>query len=322
MNNRTSEQRQKKSYKHLFGPVPSRRLGRSLGVDIVPLKTCSFDCVFCQVGRTTELTVRRGIYVDTEEVLDELTRWLSSGDTADYITLSGSGEPTLHTEFGRLIEFVKEKSIIPAALLTNGSLLHMPEVRADALKADVVKVSLSAWDESSFRAINRPEPGLMYDKVYRGIKKFSEDFFGELWVEVFLVAGVNDKLEQVENIAAQVNALNADVVHLNTVVRPPSERWAKPASEDNMEKLAELFKPSAELIGFRTQEPTGSEWTAHRDRIVGMLSRRPCTAEDIAAVSGLHPNEVAKYLAELGASGLVKSEERGGLLFYIMKSSG
>ncbi len=321
MKNKVSEQRHKEAYKHLFGPVPSRRLGRSLGVDIVPLKTCSFDCIFCQVGRTTELTLKRAVYVDTDEVIDELTRWLYSGDTADYITLSGSGEPTLHTEFGSLLEYVKEKSIIPAALLTNGSLLYMPEVRADALKADVVKVSLSAWDESSFRLMNRPAPELTYDRVYGGIKNFSYDFCGELWVEVFLVDGINDKPEQVKKIASEVNALNADVVHLNTVVRPPSENWAKPASQDKMKQFAELFDPTAEIIGFRKQESPSSEWTAHRDRIVGMLSRRPCTAEDIAVVSGLHPNEVAKYLAELVSSGLVRSEERGGSLYYLMKSS-
>ncbi len=316
MSNRISQQQREEPYKHIFGPVPSRRLGRSLGVDLVPLKTCSFDCVFCQVGKTSDLTVRRGVYVDTDEALDEVTRWLSSGDTADNITLSGSGEPTLHTEFGRIIEFVKEKCIIPAALLTNGSLLHMPEVRADALKADVVKISLSAWDEASLRAINRPAPELTYERVYGGIKSFSEDFFGELWVEVFLVAGINDKPEQVRKVAARVNALRPHVVHLNTVVRPPSESWVKPASQDAMERLAELFEPHAELIGSRKLESGRTEWTAHRDRIVSMLSRRPCTAEDIAAVSGLHPNEIAKYLAALIESGGVKSEERGGKRYY------
>ena len=150
-------------YKYLFGPVPSRRLGRSLGVDLTPHKTCSLDCVFCQLGRTTEKTIARQEYVPTDKVLAELAEWLDRDGQADYITLSGSGEPTLHSGFGKVLEFIRSKSVIPAVLLTNGTMLQLPEVREAAACANVVKISLSAWNQASYEWVNRPHNQLRFE---------------------------------------------------------------------------------------------------------------------------------------------------------------
>jgi wyosine [tRNA(Phe)-imidazoG37] synthetase (radical SAM superfamily) len=152
-------------YRYLFGPVPSRRLGRSLGVDLTPRKTCTFDCVFCQLGRTTHKTMTRKEYVPVHAVLAELGAWIKENGKADYVTLSGSGEPTLHSDFGEVLQFIRSRSSIPAVLLTNGTLLHLPEVQEAASYAHVVKVSLSAWDQASFGWVNRPHPELSFSRV-------------------------------------------------------------------------------------------------------------------------------------------------------------
>ena len=152
------------TYRHVFGPVPSRRFGRSLGVDLTPLKTCSFNCVFCQLGPTPRTTLERREYVPVQSVKNEILRWRDAGGTADYATLSGSGEPTLHSGFGEVLRFLKAELPCSAVLLTNGSLLHLPEVRAAAAEADVAKLSLSAWDDDSFRQINRPHPDLDFHR--------------------------------------------------------------------------------------------------------------------------------------------------------------
>ncbi|MDY7035834.1 MAG: radical SAM protein, partial [Thermodesulfobacteriota bacterium] len=172
-------------YRYLFGPVPSRRFGRSLGVDLNPYKTCSLDCVFCQLGRTTKKTITRREYVPTESVLSELHEWLNEDGRADYITLSGSGEPTLHSRFGDVLQFIRSQSTIPAVLLTNGTMLNLQEVREAAACADVVKTSLSAWDQPSYIWMNRPYPQLRFDHLIEGQKAFRAQFNGQLWVEVF-----------------------------------------------------------------------------------------------------------------------------------------
>ncbi len=188
-------------YKYLFGPVPSRRFGRSLGVDLTPYKTCSLDCVFCQLGRTTKKTVHRQEYVPTEASWPNWESGLKTDGQADYITLSGSGEPTLHSRFGEVLEFIRAKTTIPAVLLTNGTMLQFPEVREAAATANVVKVSLSAWDQASYGWVNRPHPQLQFDQLVKGQKDFRAQFKGQLWMEVFLVAGMNSMPADVSKIA-------------------------------------------------------------------------------------------------------------------------
>jgi wyosine [tRNA(Phe)-imidazoG37] synthetase (radical SAM superfamily) len=193
------------SYQVFVRPGAVAALGLSLGVDLNPVKVCTENCVFCQVGRTTELTTERKAWVPTDAVLAEFDRWVAAGNRADYVTLSGSGEPTMHSGFGDVLRYVKAAGTFKTALLTNGSLLWLPEVRGDATEADVVKVTLSAWDEESFARIHRPAEGVTFARLLEGELALREEFTGKLWVEVMLLPGYNDAPEQVRAIAEQVN---------------------------------------------------------------------------------------------------------------------
>ena len=303
-------------YKHIFGPVPSRRLGRSLGVDLTPFKTCTQDCVFCQLGRTATKTISRGEYVSTVELLDELRQWLKKDGKADHITLSGSGEPTLHSRFGEVLGFIRKKTSIDSVLLTNGSLFFLPEVRNAAAQARIVKVSLSAWDRASFGWVNRPHPDIDFKRMIEGQKAFRDEFKGQLWIEVFLVAGINSIPADVEKIAAVIELLRPDRIHLNTAVRPPAEDFVAPLPMERLAALCDLFQPPAEVI-VAHEFHEGIEIQANQEKIIEMLQRRPCTAEEIAGAFSLHLNEVNKYLGALTQEGRICTEKASGSVYYL-----
>jgi wyosine [tRNA(Phe)-imidazoG37] synthetase (radical SAM superfamily) len=306
-------------YHYLFGPVPSRRFGRSLGVDLTPRKTCTLDCVFCQLGRTTHKTITRQEYVPVQAVLSELGAWIKENGKADYITLSGSGEPTLHSGFGEVLGFIRSHSSIPAVLLTNGTLLHLPEVQEAACHAYIVKVSLSAWDPASFGWVNRPRPGLSFHQVIEGQKAFRARFKGQLWLEVFLVAGMNSLPSDVTKIAALAKEIRPDRIHLNTAVRPPSEDFVVPLSKERLDSLAPLFCPKAEVIAeFEAKQRI--EMHATEEEIYSMLKRRPCTAQEIAETFSMHPNEVSKYLGKLLRDKRIRAQVVNTLLYYVADS--
>ena len=307
------------NYKYLFGPVPSRRFGRSLGVDLSPYKTCSLDCVFCQLGRTIEKTVIRQEYVPTDIVLSELKEWLKNDGGADYITLSGSGEPTLHSRFGEVLEFIRSKSTIPAVLLTNGTMLHLPEVRDAAACANVVKVSLSCWDQTSYRWVNRPHRQLKFDQLVEGQKALRTQFKGKLWMEVFLMRGINSALDDVRKIAALAKQINPDRIQLNTAVRPPAENFAASLSKEAMEDLVHLFQPAAEVIADFSAKHA-EHMQANQKTIFSMLRRRPCTADQIADVFDMHLNEVSKYLGILMRSNQIHVERKNFAVYYAAKN--
>lgn len=303
------------AYKYLFGPVPSRRLGRSLGVDLTPFKTCTLNCVFCQLGRTTRKTVARKEYVPVKNVKAELARWVKGGGQTDYITLSGSGEPTLHTRFGEVLGFIRERTPFPAVLLSNGTLFTMPEVRKAACQAAIVKLSLSAWDQDSFEHINRPHVCLKFNQMMDGYRAFRDEFQGKLWIEVFLLWGMNSIPREVEKIAELVGIIKPDAIHLNTAVRPPAEDFAVPVSRKQMEALAGLFRPRAKIIAEYSSHKT-AEIAANEMTILAMLRRRPCTSRQIANVFGMHLNEVAKYLGKLTRTGTVRAQIKNQETYY------
>ena len=310
-----------KQYKYLFGPVPSRRFGRSLGVDLTPFKTCSFDCIFCQLGRTTVKTIERSEYVPVADALAELGDWLKTGGSADYITLSGSGEPTLHSRFGEVIDYIKRNTDIHAALLTNGTMLSLPEVREAASLADVVKVSLSTWGQNYFEYINRPHPQLDFERLLEGIKTFRNIFKGEMWLEVFLIWGVNSTPADAGKIAALASEIGPDKIQLNTAVRPPAENFVTALPRKHMEELAGIFDPPAETIAEFTSDSAG-EIHANETTILYMIQRRPCTAEQIGETFGMHLNEVAKYVGKLSRAGEIGQERRNGGIFYTAERGG
>jgi len=294
----------KRAYKYLFGPVPSRRLGRSLGVDLTPFKTCTFNCVYCQLGRTTAQTLERRDYVPVAAVEAELDAWLAAGGTADHITLAGSGEPTLHRGFGTVLQAIRARTAIPSVLLSNGTLFWQPEVREAAGLADIVKVTLSAWDASSFAQVHRPHADLDFQRILEGQRAFREGFSGRLWVEVFLLPGINSGRPDVERIAALVNRLKADEIHLNTAVRPPAEACARVMPREALEAVATLFRPVAHVIAEFSAEAS-PEVAINEATILALLERRPCTEAQLAAVFGLHLNEVAKYVGKLERMGKI-----------------
>jgi len=310
-----------KQYRYLFGPVPSRRFGRSLGVDLTPYKTCSFDCIFCQLGRTTVNTMDRREYVPVQEVIEELDDWMNLSGEADYITLSGSGEPTLHSRFGRIIEFARTSSSIPVALLTNGSLLDDPDVRAAASKANVVKVSLSAGDQAAFEKINRPHPDVTLNGLVDGIQAFRNEFAGELWLEVFVVQGVNSTPKDISRIAERAKSIGPDRIQLNTAVRPPAETAVHPVPKQKLESLAAYFDPPAEVIAEFSSDFSPST-RANEDTILAMLQRRPCTAREISAALGLHIDLVSKYIGKLERTRVIRAKHSGHNIYYACHREG
>lgn len=307
------------SYRHLFGPVPSRRFGRSLGVDLIPLKTCSLDCVFCQLGRTTHKTVERKVYVQVKDVIAELERWRDEDGQADYITLSGSGEPTLHAAFGEVLAFIRGAFALPGVLLSNGTLFDREEVREAARAASVVKLSLSAWDAASFERVNRPHPAVDFERMVEGMRAFRETYTGEIWMETVLLPGFNDQPEQVDRMAGLIATIRPDRIHLNTAVRPPAEPSVRAMRSADLEALAGRFRPRAEVIaGF----PGAGEESVRitEARVLDMLARRPCTIRQVAEVFGLHVNEVSKYMGDLVHRQRVQSVRRDGEVYFMAES--
>jgi wyosine [tRNA(Phe)-imidazoG37] synthetase (radical SAM superfamily) len=299
------------SYKYLFGPVPSRRLGRSLGIDVTPFKTCSFDCVFCQCGCTTKLISERAEFVLFEEVCAELSQWLKEDGAADVITFAGSGEPTLYSRLGELIDFIKERTGIPVMVLSNGTQLHRIAVRDELMRADRVKISLSAWDDDSFRKINRPAAGLSFAQLLAGEREFRREYSGELWLEVFLMEGVNATPGQVEKIAGFAREIRPDRIHLNTAVRPPAEADALPVSKEKLASFCDLFSPRAEVIASFSAE-AGSAPDLNVENVVHLIRRHPATAAQLAQNFGTTETALRPLLEDARLA----TETVGGETYY------
>jgi wyosine [tRNA(Phe)-imidazoG37] synthetase (radical SAM superfamily) len=303
--------KEKSSY--VFGPVPSRRLGRSLGIDLVPPKTCTYDCVYCQLGRTTQKTMERKSWISIEDVISELKSKLAT--KPDYITLSGSGEPTLNQDCGRLIEEIKKITNIPVAVITNGSLLFKQEVRNALLGADIVMPSLDAGDEEIFKKINRPCGDITFAKMLQGLIDFRREFKGKYWLEVFFVAGLNDSDNDVEKITECIKKIRPDKVHLNTVSRPPAEN-VKAVSSKRLQEIAKKIYANAEVIANFKGENKIGDFEVRSNDIVEMLKRRPCSADDISAGLKISKIETLKHIEELIMSGKIKQIRQNDSIFY------
>ncbi len=308
----------KSGFRHVYGPVPSRRLGRSLGVDLIPFKTCSYDCIYCQLGRTTNKTVERKEYVPISDVLAELEKKLAGRSSPDYISLAGSGEPTLHSGIGDLIRKIKRLTKIPVAVLTNGSLLWRDEVREALMAADLAIPSLDAGDAALFQYVNRPHPDISFDRMVEGTAAFAAVFPGEVRLEVFLLDGVTGLASEVRKIAALAKRIRPARIELNTVWRPPGEDYAFPLAPDRMRVLKEIFEGPVDIIGGSGlgESAGGGEAGLGDEDILALLRRRPCTREDVAAGLGIHVTEAIKRLDALDKSGKVKRTMAGARAFY------
>lgn len=302
--------------RHIFGPVPSRRLGRSLGVDIVPCKVCSYDCVYCQLGRTSQRTLERREYVAVSEIVADVEAKLASGCEFDYITISGSGEPTLNSRIGDIIAEIKKRTEKPLAVLTNGSLLWEPEVRANISGANLVIPSLDAGCQEFFEMINRPCPELSFEKMLYGLECFSKEFEGLIWLEVFLLGGLIDPYLQIKGIPELAGLIAPDAVQLNTVARPPCEKCVTAVPREILENLSKLFKPKAEVIAEFSATGRIYSGSVVRDDILELLERRPCTALDIAVTFNVHHLEMLKELEHLVEAGRITAVQEGDKVFY------
>jgi len=302
--------------KFLYGPVPSRRLGRSLGIDVVPYKVCTYDCIYCHVGRTTDKTVERKEYVPLDSIVAELDCSRDALDAADYITMAGSGEPTLYARLGELIRAVKARTRTPLAVITNGSLLWDRAVQEDLQQADLVIPSLDVGNPPMFQHVNRPHPAITFERMVAGLIEFRSVFRNSLWLEVLLVGGVTGIASEVRMLADIIRDIRPDKVQVNTVVRPPSEDFAAVVAPQQLRKLADLLGENTEVIAeFPFPEALSRAAESHPE-IIAMLKRRPCTLDDIVAGLGINRTEAVKQIDLLVREHAVSARRRTGRIFY------
>ncbi len=306
-------------YQFLFGPVPSRRLGMSLGVDLVPKKVCSLDCVYCEVGKTTKLTVERNEYVPYERVTAEIEQYLAENPDPDFFTFSGSGEPTLNSRIGDVIAFIKKRRPdVPVAVLTNGTLLHDPEVRRDLLCADVVLPSLDAVSEEVFQKINRPDSRLSVTRCIEGLQAFCKEFQGRIWLEVFILPGYNDSETELAAFRNVIRDIRPDSIQVNTLDRPGTVAGIKPATREELERIRDFwgFGQTEIIAASARRKSVKSYRTDTESAIVETVTRRPCTVTDLSEILGMHVSEINKYLDVLEGEKTIERvwQDRG--VFY------
>ncbi|KPK24239.1 MAG: hypothetical protein AMJ61_14030 [Desulfobacterales bacterium SG8_35_2] len=322
--------------KHLFGPVNSRRLGLSQGIDLLPPKTCNFNCIYCEINKAPQLSCERGEHVPTETILAEIDALLEDEGRVrdlDVFTITASGEPTLHTGIGKIIRHIKEKTDKPVAILTNGSQLHLKEVRQDLLAADIVIPSLDAARPESFRRVNRPAKcSADLETIIQGIADFSREFAGEVWLEILLVENINDSPQDIAALKNAIGRIKPSRVQLNTVARPPYEAFAKPLTFKRMEEVKREIekgydRPVDILAGSKNNELNDSgkgrkdsvestSPTKITEEIMEMLLRRPCTATDIAATMNLDMEHASEILKSMERRGILTVKIHGGKKYY------
>ncbi len=304
-------------FHYVFGPVVSRRLGKSLGVDPVPFKTCTYDCVYCQLGRTTHRTGEVKPYVPLEAILGEIRSKVAHGVSADFITIAGSGEPTLYADLGALVRGIKDLTDTPVCVLTNGATLGEPGVRDALLLADVVVPSLDAGDAETFSRVNRPCASITFDRMIEGLVDFRGHYRGQLWLEVFLLHGVTDTPASLDKIAAIIERVRPDRIQLNTVARPTPGGEALPVPRETLEAFAVRLGPHAEIVA--KHEPARHETgaSAGPDDLLGVIQRHPCTLDDLAEGLGISKDKAMAHVAELLARKAVLTDVRGSETYYL-----
>jgi wyosine [tRNA(Phe)-imidazoG37] synthetase (radical SAM superfamily) len=303
----------------VFGPLPSRRLGQSLGVDPLPLKICNWNCVYCQLGRTAPLAHERREYFPRADILAEIRSALAAHKPGaiDWVTFVGSGETTLHTGIGWLIRQVKSLTDIPVAVITNGSLLHLAEVRQELAAADVVMPSLDAGSDLLYRRINRPWPGLSYDSLLEGLIAFRREYTGRLWIEVMLMRGINDSAEALQDIADALRRIQPDQIHLNLPSRPPAEPSVQLPDEAGLKRAAAVFGGRAQLVGPAAGGFDLSSYARVGDAVLAIISRHPMSEAELwHTLERWSPGQVDEALQELAAGGAAQVVERHGERFW------
>jgi wyosine [tRNA(Phe)-imidazoG37] synthetase (radical SAM superfamily) len=305
--------------KYVFGPVPSRRLGRSLGIDPVPLKTCNYNCIYCQLGHTRRLERKRKAFFSVSAMLAETATALTHHGSAaiDWITFVGSGETTLFSRLGSLIRFVKSMTELPVAVITNGSLLYLPNVREELSAADAVLPSLDAGSASLFTRINRPHRDFSFDQQVEGLEEFRRIFQGHLWMEVMLLGGVNDSPDALQAIAAVLQRVEPDEIHIATPTRPPSEPWVELPSREGLERASSIFGDVARVLQTAEVDVMSGVDENISDAVVTIVSRHPMREDELVqTLKHWSPGRVFEALANLAEGGIIRVIERHGKRFW------
>lgn len=305
---------------YLFGPVNSRRLGLSLGIDLLLAKICSFNCVYCEVGPTTVLTCDRKEYTPTKEIIAEIDSFLAgrhhNDAPIDVFTITASGEPTLHSGLEEIIEHLKKKTNQPVAVLTNGSLLHEPDVRSALDKADIVIPSLDTARPDSFQQINRPAPCARLEEIIDGLCLFTKEFKGQLWLEILIAKGINDSPNDILALDKAVTRIQPAKIQLNTVVRPPLEHFATPISGTELASIARQLPGTVEIIADFKKRERKNTGSAQKAKILGMLQRRPCTKNDICEALNLDSASTDHLIKQLVKSGEITKMVHRNMSYY------
>jgi len=305
--------------KYVFGPVPSRRLGQSLGIDPVPLKTCNWNCVYCQLGRTKPFITDRKTYVDTQTILNQTRAALKNHQPGeiDWVTLIGSGETCLHSGVGDMIRAVRDMTDLPIAVITNGSLLDLSEVREELLAADAVLPSLDAGNTALFRKVNRPHPSLTFERHVNGLLQFREVYQNRLWVEVMLIQGVNDTEKELIEIADEMKRIQPDEIHIIQPTRPPVEPWVAPPDAEGLIRAHSILgETSKTILPAEGVFDLGSEDNLI-DAIIGVITRHPMKESELVEALALWPKvDVMQTLDDLRQSGKAQVVVRYGTRFW------
>jgi wyosine [tRNA(Phe)-imidazoG37] synthetase (radical SAM superfamily) len=278
-----------------FGPVPSRRLGRSLGINNIPPKVCTYSCVYCQVGRTTEMQAGRDAFYEPQEILtaaqEKVKKTREAAELIDYLTFVPDGEPTLDVNLGREIELLKRLDI-PIAVITNASLVWREDVREALMKADWVSLKVDSTREEVWRRIDRPHGTLRLTSILDGMLEFAQAYKGELVTETMLVNGINDGDDHIAEVADFLARLRPSTSYLAIPTRPPAEGWVRPADEEAINRAYQLVRTKVDqveyLIGY---EGDAFAFTGN-------------VKEDLLSITAVHPmreEAVSKFLAHAGA---------------------
>jgi len=301
---------------YVFGPVHSRRLGLSLGIDPVQDKTCTLDCVYCQLGATATKTLERRVYAPADAVVGEVQQAIATGQPIDYSTFSGTGEPTLNIDLGRMIAGIKAITAIPVAVITNSTLLHRKDVRFDLMQADLVIPSVNAVSAQVFARLCRPHAGIDLSAILRGIECFSREYTGRLWIEVMLAAGINDSQDELRALADFLKRLACEKIQINTVTRPPAEKDCAPVSDSVLENARQIFGARAEIIGSFSGTAGAQPGNDPCARILALARSHPCTMDQLCRTLGLERAQAETALRGLLDAGRLETTQHGAQIFY------
>ena len=310
--------------KTVFGPIPSRRLGQSLGIDPIPLKTCNWNCVYCQLGRSRPMTNVRKEYVDPEIIMAQLRPVLDAHAPGeiDWLTFVGSGEPTLNSSLGELIRAVKGMSEIPVAVITNGALLYLPEVQQDLMAADAVLPSLDAGSAALYKKINRPHPGVPFDKMIAGLIEFQRIYPGKLWIEVMMVSGLNDTEPALKELAAVLDRIAPDEVHINQPIRPPAEAWVQLADDEGLLRARAILGERVRIFTFPEGHFEFDQFENVVEAVLTIITRHPMRQTELEqTLRSWGKEEINQALEKLRASGRAQIVERYGVRFWSAATS-